>query len=189
MNTSSVTTRQSIISWVILLGLVLLVAVVVLMPWWSWMQDYELTKAKSLNRLHDYNDLIKDRGALETQLQDQSANLRLKEDYLSPTTVALAAVELQQKIKSIVANGNGKLLSTQILPVSENEPATKIAVKVRMQGDSSSLLIVLHALESDRPPLFVENLSVRQFQRRRTKLQGMLDIRFDLSGYMRKVEG
>jgi len=185
----AVTTRQAVISWMILLGLLLLLASILLLPWWNWLNHYDAAKAQGLERLQGYNRLIRERAALEARLSDPMAQARMKADYLSPTTSALAAVELQQKIKAIVANGNGKLLSTQILPVQKRDPATRITVKVRIQGDASALLVVLHTLESDKPPLFVENLSVRKYQRRGARLGGQLDIRFDLSGYMRQVEG
>jgi general secretion pathway protein M len=85
------------------------------------------------------------------------------------------------------ANG-GVLNSTQILDTTSEEGFRRLAVRVRMSGGSEALYKVFHALETERPFLFVDNVDINARTVRTREGQGEtveLMVTFDLFGYMR----
>jgi general secretion pathway protein M len=73
----------------------------------------------------------------------------------------------------------------------------KIAISAIMNGDTGSLLRVLHNLESQTPLLFVDNLELSARQNRPRLSSGryasytrmQLNVQFEVAGYLRKEGG
>jgi len=121
----------------------------------------------------------------------------LATQYLAQSNPALAAAELQQRLKTAVDAAGGALQSTQALPPVDEGAVIKVTVSALFNGDTSSLQQVLYALESQIPLLFVEHLEVSaRITRPRlpsgryanyTRIQ--LSAQFEVSGYLRKEGG
>ncbi|MGD8590617.1 MAG: type II secretion system protein GspM, partial [Chromatiales bacterium] len=113
--------------------------------------------------------------------------------YLKSTSESLAAAEIQQLIKGIIVPTDGEILSTQIINKKSDEPIQQITLKVRLRGNLSSLVTILYKIETGNPYLFIENLNIRSriISRRRVrnreieKTPTVLDVQFDVSGYIR----
>ena len=74
--------------------------------------------------------------------------------------------------------------------VRVQERFQRVTIKVRMRCELDDLSKVFYNLEGETPYVFVDNVSIyRQISRRRrgreTVQQRILDVRFDLSGYIR----
>lgn len=117
--------------------------------------------------------------------------------YLPQSAPALAAADLQQRVKGVVEAAGGTLQSTQALPPTEEGHAVKVTVSVAMNGNSDSLQKILYDLESQTPLLFLDNLQVSA-RESRPRLPGgrtanytriQLSIQFEVSGYLRKEGG
>ncbi len=121
----------------------------------------------------------------------------LATQYLAQSNPALAAAELQQRLKTAVDTAGGALQSTQALPPVDEGAVIKVTVSALFNGDTSSLQQVLYALESQIPLLFIEHLEVSaRITRPRlpsgryanyTRIQ--LSAQFEVSGYLRKEGG
>ena len=117
--------------------------------------------------------------------------------YLSQSAPALAAAELQQRVKAVVEAAGGTLRSTQALPPVEEGNAVKVTVSVAMTGDTGSLRKILYDLESQTPLLFVDNLEVTARETRPRLPDGrvasytrvQLNAQFEVSGYLHKEGG
>lgn len=125
--------------------------------------------------------------------QDRSVTAQ----YLPQAVPALAAAELQQRLKALIEATGGTVQSTQaLLPVEEGH-AVKITVSVVMNGDASGLQKVLYDLESQTPLLFVDNLELSARMTRPRLPNGryanytriQLNAQFEVSGYLRKEGG
>jgi general secretion pathway protein M len=125
--------------------------------------------------------------------QDRNVNAQ----YLPQSAPALAAAELQQRIKAVVEAAGGTLQSTQALPPVEEGGAVKVAISAIMNGDTGSLQQVLHNLESQTPLLFVDNLELSARATRPRLSSGryasytrmQLNVQFEVAGYLRKEGG
>lgn len=80
--------------------------------------------------------------------------------YLPQSVPALAAAELQQRLKALIEAAGGTLQSIQALPPVEEAGAVKVTIGAVMNGDVGGLQKVLYDLESQTPLLFVDNLEV-----------------------------
>lgn len=165
-----------------------------------WMGQYRLYQANTerlLDRLHNLQRLAAARPELEKAIQSIRDDQRTAAYFLPSAPPALAAADLQQRVKSLVEGAGGNLLSVQALPVIEEGGVVRVAVGVTVQGDVGVLQKTLHGLESQVPLLFVDNLEVtaRQFRPRLpdgkiapyTRVQ--LNGQFEVSGYLRKETG
>ncbi len=125
--------------------------------------------------------------------QDRLEELRIRQtgtgSYLSGATDALAAAELQERIRGLVIRHGGQLRSIQNLPARSDGGFRGIAVRVQFSANLSSFHLLLYELESEKPFVFVDNLDVRNRRGNRQaaleNLDPQLMIRFDLSGYLR----
>lgn len=131
--------------------------------------------------------------ALESAVEALTASEELDAFVLPQTSEPLAAAALQERVKSVVMGSGGTLTSTQVLPVAKEQGFKRIAVNVRMAGSAEALQRVLHELESGLPYLVADDVVIlargARKQRRQSASEDMLDVRFNLSGFMRDAGG
>ena len=118
--------------------------------------------------------------------------------FLAEPTTELATAALIQQLERVVGEispGNRGCAITNRAPLTGEPPAgryRRVTVQVRLRCGNAEVLAVLHALESARPYLFVDALSIaaqRYFAIPGNNLpqEGGLDVSFDLYGYLRPV--
>lgn len=116
--------------------------------------------------------------------------------FLSEPTTELATAALIQELERVleeVTPGNRGCAITNRAPLS-GEPLPgrfrRVTVQVRLRCGNAETLAILHALESQRPYLFVDVLNISS-QRyfaipgNSPPQEGGLDVSFDLYGYLR----
>ncbi len=133
---------------------------------------------------------------LDDALASVRAERRAAGYFLEGQSVELAGAEIQERIKTVVEGGGGRLRSTQMLAATEEEDTRRLGLRVHMAGDIEVLQQVLHDLEGMTPYLFIHKLNVqasraaarpsRAKRRRRGRRSdpNELQIRFDLHVYM-----
>jgi len=165
--------------------------------WMGRYRIYQTNAERLLDRLHNLERLAAARPRLEKAIQAIRNDQQTAAYFLPQAAPALAAANLQQRVKSLVEEAEGSLLSVQALPVIEEGGMTRVAVSATVQSDVEALQKVLYGLESQMPLLFVDNLQVtaRRFRPRlpngkiapyaRIRLNSQLEV----SGYLRKERG
>jgi general secretion pathway protein M len=129
-------------------------------------------------------------GSYDTRLAALRSRIDQSDLYLRAETEPLAAVALQEQVKSAVGQYGGELRSVQSLPSQDADGLTRIGLRVGMTGELEAVLRVLHQLESDEPLVFAENLQINEAGRRRRRSQeaeqenAQLSVRFDIFGYL-----
>ncbi len=122
-------------------------------------------------------------------MEEIKQNSSVSEQYISRDTAALASADLQSLIKETVNTSGGELISTQVTPEQQEDQLTRISVRVRMNGSTRVLRDVLHAIESAKPLLWVDNVNLRPIRMPlRPGQKGSADrlsIDFEVVGYMR----
>lgn len=145
--------------------------------------------------LQRYLRLAAERPALDEMVAEQEALVADAAGYLQGGSEALAAAELQNRVKELVENAGGTLHSTQNLRSSDDDdaPARRATVRVRFSVDIEGLAQVLYELETGEPYLFVEEVTIRELRERRRRRNEpepgpMLDVGLDVYGYLRESE-
>lgn len=116
--------------------------------------------------------------------------------FLAEPTAELATASLIQRLERVIEEvtpGSRGCAITNRAPMSGEPPPGRyrqVAVTVRLRCGNAETLAVLHALESSRPYLFVDALSItaqRYFAIPGNNLpqEGGLDVSFNLYGYLR----
>ena len=107
--------------------------------------------------------------------------------YLRSETAAVAGAELQRMVKEIAAANGSQILSTQILPATQDQGFIEITLKVRMRGELWSVLESFHSIETNDVYLFIDNASIRDSgvgRRPRQLVVKLMDADFELAAYM-----
>jgi general secretion pathway protein M len=151
--------------------------------------EHDRTIEQSRDLLNRHIGIAHERQQLEAQLatlrETQSTTGRLIEG----DSVELATAGMQNKLKALTRANDAELKSTQILPAQDGETFRKVTVRVTMMADTEAAQAVFHALETATPYLFLDRLDLRgpkrRSRRKNKKDQGILQVRFDIFGYMR----
>lgn len=182
--------------------LLLLIVLSVALPWLDKNRYYEDEIDNRTGKLRRFAAINAEKPRLQAELDRINQEIRDSDYYVQADKPALAAAKIQQQIKRVVESNGGQLTSTQALPAKADGDLTQIQVRVRISGDMDTVLKSLHALESSRPLLMLENFTVRSRSvRQRTKnrrkagtRQGQaeppemsysLNVNFDVVGYLR----
>ena len=168
--------------------LVLAVAyLLVVQPYVGAFSAYQEQIDDARERLQRYQAMVASRPGIEAQLQRLDADQQVARLYLKADSVSLATAELQQLIKQAIVQSQGTLISTQPVATRAGDTLVPASIAVRMQGDSAVLHKLLHALQRTHPVTVVSELTLRGRRpvNRQPKDLENLDIRFDLTGYVR----
>lgn len=157
----------------------------------------QATLEQQLGRLEQLQRMAASREPIQQLIASIQQDRNVIAQYLPQSVPALAAADLQQRVKAVVDAVGGTLQSTQALPPVEDGGAVKVTVSAAMTGDANSLRKVLHDLESQTPLLFVDNLQVAARENRPRLPDGrvanytrvQLNLQFEVSGYLRKAGG
>lgn len=150
------------------------------------------TAAQLREALGKYQEIGREIPDLQKRLEALHRQGATGAGYLEGQNEALAAAALQERLKSAVQQTGGRLNSIQVLAKTgsgDHPTAHRVAVRGQMQMSLGGLQRVLYALESGPPYLFIDNLDIRPLVAARgapaPEADGLLDVHFDVYGYMR----
>jgi general secretion pathway protein M len=149
-------------------------------------ESYRGAIEQAEDRLSRYKDIIAHKGILQQRLNALRSSRAAQDMYLRNPTPTLAAAQLQERVKQVIAANQGTLLSTQIMPEKSEGKLMQVTVKVAMRGTIDTLQKVVYALEGGRPFLFLDDVFIRAYSLRRGNQTAVseMEIRFDVSGYL-----
>jgi general secretion pathway protein M len=183
-------------AWAAALLIPVLLVLAVALPWWQRLQTLDADYARGLDQLVRYQRLVATLPSLRAELAREQANDEFKAFYFDAETPALAGARLQSEVQDIVRSAGARPISTQILPVDEEEQPQRVRIRTQLQGTTDELLDVLYRIESARPFLFVDQMSIRSTSPRRSTIRrrvsqrrveqnvGQLTVRLDIFGYI-----
>jgi general secretion pathway protein M len=101
---------------------------------------------------------------------------------------AIAAAELQTRLKTLTESAKADLKSTQILAPHDDGSFRRITVRGQIFGSLAAVQRILYAVESSSPYLFLDAVEIRVTTgaARAGTAVPSLDLRLDISGYMRR---
>lgn len=109
--------------------------------------------------------------------------------YLTGGNETLAAAMLQGNVTALIGSNGAAVGSVQTLPPQEEQGLVRVAIRVQMVGHNEALLRILHNLESGKPLLFLDNVTIASRGANGTgPVERTLSVAFDLYGYLRPTE-
>ena len=181
--------QRKVAAIVVAVAAMLVLVIFIAGPWWYLSQRYGSAIDDAASRLERYVGIAGMRDSLQ-QKAVAVRGLEANRHFLKSTNPALAAAELQEQVKSILEANGGKLNSIQILPHKEDGPYQQISATLQLNAPLSAVKAMLYALESGRPYLFIDNLSIRVqnigIARTDPNAEPDLFVQFDIVGFALK---
>ena len=187
--------RQSrLLAALLLLLLVALLIGGIAIPVWSMNRHYDELITGMSDQLEIYKRVATHSDEYQAEYQGLVRLQQQDKRYLQGATESLATAELQRTVKQVAGGRNGDVISTQVVQTAEEEGFTKVAIRIRMKSTLEDMVAIFHSLESGKPYLFVDDVTIRSRPVARRRLSAfkdlnqalsVLDIDFRLSGYMR----
>lgn len=146
------------------------------------------------DQLNRFQTVASQRGALQERLvkirnSQEDAGL-----FLDDPSFDEAAATISGSIGDMVrmqADDSCQIVSRQPVRARVQERFEKITVNVRMRCNAEDFLKILYSMETNIPLMLVDDLNVirprtrSRSRNRQAQTQGALDIRFNVSGYLR----
>jgi general secretion pathway protein M len=174
----------------ILAGAVVALLALTAAPVWIANASRQATLDEAHERLQRYQQIAARDVELLPQYEAQLRRQRQSGSHLRSETSALAGAELQRLVKSITSGNQAQIMSTQLLPVSEQNGFLRVALKVRLRGEYAAILRSLYDLETNEVYMFVDEIMLRDNSGGRTPIKALarpMDAEFELVAYMPEV--
>lgn len=177
------------------LGLLLLLIALLIaaLAWPTWLlhKRYDAAIEESIDRLARYRRVAAMRPDIEQAIAAVNAREAPKY-YWKGNTPALVAADIQGTVTRIIESNNARIFSSQTVssPDDGKTPGpAKATISVQMTASIVPLQLILHAIESNEPYLFIDQLSVRANQGRTYKampgMQPEFVVQLTVRGYSR----
>lgn len=160
--------------WLALGLLLVLVALAVLAlawPAWRLHRHYDEAIEQSTDMLARYRRVAALRPSIDTAIAAVE-NGDAQRFFWKGRTPALVAADIQGAVTRIVESNGARVFSSYMLPATEDNKApgpAKTSISVQMTASIVPLQLMLHALETHEPYLFIDQISIRNNQGRAYK--------------------
>lgn len=188
--------RNSKTTAIMLLVIALLLVYLLMFHWFILRhREYAGEIGDLRTQLSRFQTVASQREALQVRLAEIS-NLQKDADlFLEEATFDEAAAAMSGHIGEMVrtqADDSCQIVSRQPVRPRVQERFEKVTVNVRMRCDAEDFLQILYGMETGVPLMLVDDLNIIKPRTRRrnrnakaTAQQGALDIRFNVSGYLK----
>jgi general secretion pathway protein M len=159
-------------------------------PLWLANSSRQASLDDAYERLQRYQQIAARDAELLPQYEAQLQKQRQAGNHLRSETSAVAGAELQRIVKTITSANQAQIMSTQLLPVSEQNGFLRVALKVRLRGELPAILRSLYDLETDEVYMFVDDIMLRDNMAGARPINGQvrpMDAEFELVAYMPEV--
>lgn len=144
----------------LLLGVALALLALIVVPFYLLNRHYDAALADMADKLERYRRVAASRGTATQQLEAIRA-IEPRKGFLRSGAPALSAAEAQEALRTIIEANGGKLITMQAPVAKEDGRYRQLTVNVQLSGTIFALRKIVHAIETNQPALFVENLQVR----------------------------
>ena len=141
-------------------------------------------------QIAQYQNLAGSQQSLQQELAQLQRRNPAAAYYVQGETPALAAARMRQFVKQVVDRNGGELISTQIVQQDEEGAENSARLRVHLRTDLNASAQILYLLESGKPLLFLDKLTISsRLVRGRAKAgspQVSLDMNFDVTGFLQE---
>ena len=170
----------------VLVAAVLLVVAPLAALVWFVNHHYDVQLAEKQSRIERYQRIASTRAAVSRQLDAMRAK-ETRKFFLRAGATALSAAEASEAVRAIIESSGGKLVTMQAPSSREEGRYRQITVAVQLTANIQALRRILHALESNMPYLFVDNVTIRSQvtgqHRSGPGQEPEMFVSFDVNGY------
>jgi general secretion pathway protein M len=157
-------------------------------------REYNSELSDLREQLGRFQAVAEKREVLQTQLAELKNSQEDTSLFLDQPGFDEAAADLSSRLGSMVRDQNSEdcqIVSRQPVRARVQERFVRVTVNVRMRCDAEGFADILYEMETSTPLMLVDDLNIiRPRTQRRSRgvvveLSGPLDIRFNVSGYLK----
>lgn len=163
--------QQRLLAIAILAVVLVAVAGLTIVPVWTATASYNGEIDRLQDRLQSLKGVAASDGNVRSRYEQIKAAQLSSGHYLTSTTDAVAAAELQRILKTVTARFGVQVPSTQILPTNIEDQFVRVVLRARLRGSLPGVVDTLHAIETSEVFLFVDNLTMSNSVDRRRIVQ------------------
>lgn len=185
-------TQQRWLALGLLFGIIIGISALIVVPWLNHLSEINDDIEEQVFRIKRYQRVIASREEVLNDVEQGRKEINALGYFSTEESSSLATAALQNSIKTMAVDAGGELSSSQVLPNKEQEGLVRIAVKVKLTGDMEMLRALLYEIETKKPLLIIENVTViparkkRNRKTRKTEETGNVVVTLEVSSYMRK---
>ncbi|HEY0721276.1 MAG TPA: type II secretion system protein GspM [Gammaproteobacteria bacterium] len=183
--------QQRLLALALLLTAVSIVVGAVVVPYFMVLNGYDEGLRHLDERMVTYRAIVRD-GEVAREQQRQLDRIELANGYfLASGKQALASAELQRRVKLVIEQSGGSVVSSQMLGERNDHDLDQVVLRVQMRSGVEQLGKVLHSLEGQPPVVMLDNVLIGArpaggFAAQRGKeTEAQLDVRFDVAGFLK----
>lgn len=182
---------------VVLLLIVLLLVYLVGIHWWFVAPQMQFSS--EMQELREQQLRFRQTSAEKPEIEKRLAEVKAYEQgnqaFLAEADANAASASLIQRLKQVMGEHakdekRCQNLGAQSYNGGEEELYKRVTVQVRLKCDLEPLAAILYELENGKPYLFVDQVMIYKQQTYTPPgakvVQSPLDVRFNLSGYLRQ---
>jgi general secretion pathway protein M len=187
--------RNSKTTALLLLAIAILLVYLLMFHWFVLRhREYAGEISDLRGQLSRFQTVASQRESLQTRLSQISSSQSDADLFLEYPSFDEAAAAMSGGIGEMVraeADDTCQIVSRQPVRSRVQERFEKVTVNVRMRCDAGDFLKILYGMETGVPLMLVDDLNIIRPRARRTtrgskvETQGALDIRFNVSGYLK----
>lgn len=186
---------------IVLLLIVASLAYLIFFHWWFVAPQLDI--ATQMGELREqqarFAEIAQQRPQIDRSIADIRATEQTNQAFLADTDPNAAFSDLTQRLKQIISQrvkdeSRCSIVSNSNFKGGEEELYRRVTIQVRMRCTLEPFAGILYDLENSNPYLFVDQLMIYRQQAGYVPPGGKaapssLDIRFNLSGYLRNKNG
>jgi len=157
-------------------------------PLITMLSDMRSHRMELQQRLSVYKRLADRLPQLEKIQQDRKVQSSAVDDLWTAKTADLAGAKIQDWLVKTASLAEIEMATSQGLPPVKADGLQKIAVRVTFNSDITRLQHMLYAIETYRPALFIEVLSIHANGIGEENSDPILDVQADVVGYREALE-
>lgn len=184
----------------ILLGLLLVVWLYMLAPYFRYLVEQGDEFDRLQTRLNSYQRLLAAESDIENAIAQLAQPGKDEELLLPDASQAIASAKLRDLINGFIEDTGARLISSQSYHDNDLPGAEMVGLRIQVNGEVENLLDILYKIETARPVLFVDKLNISALQSRYAiqnrrprsasfanisgSTRSSLDIRMDIAGFI-----
>lgn len=186
---------------IVLLLIVVSLAYLIFFHWWFVAPEMDIASqmAELRERQASFAQIAHERPEIDQKITEIKAAEQNNQAFLTDTDSNAAFSDLTQRLKQVISQrvkdeSRCAIVSNSNFKGGEDELYRRVTIQVRMRCTLESFAGILYELENSNPYLFVDQLMIYRQQAGYVPPGGKapptsLDIRFNLSGYLRTKAG
>lgn len=181
--------QRKIVALLILALLIIIVVGMVALPYGAILSSYD-SKLQRLNeRLDMQRAIVRDGEKARGQQRILDRLEATNGFFLTSDKPALASAELQKRVKQVIEQSGGTVVSSQMLGDKSRQGVDQVVLRVQMRCGVEELQKVFHTLEAQSPIVLLDNIMLGArpagsvVPGRGKEGSQQLDVRFDVTGF------